>query len=254
MIKRFLEPKLILQLLRWHRGGQQCFYLRKVTAMIRRDQETQSWGSDPTITFQAHTASDGGIPTDRLKNFQLAQNMEVPDYVRRHDRPSFKQGGLGRTVRNVQLGMKFGMNDAQRRISIGHGRDAEDMGEELRNVPQLSDCRDFLKRTGKSAVDVVADYLGMLWKHTIETIVRARGQTVVDAMVIRTVITVPAIWKGYARQAMEEAGVNDTSSQSCIWSTEEDQGHLEKSNRRASTSLCPPLNWKPTDTPAWAPV
>ncbi|KAI6398031.1 hypothetical protein MCOR07_008314 [Pyricularia oryzae] len=81
----------------------------------------------------------------------------------------------------------------------------EDMGEELRNVPQLSDCRDFLKRTGKSAVDVVADYLGMLWKHTIETIVRARGQTVVDAMVIRTVITVPAIWKGYARQAMEKA-------------------------------------------------
>uniref|UniRef100_L7J4E5 Hsp70-like protein n=1 Tax=Pyricularia oryzae (strain P131) TaxID=1143193 RepID=L7J4E5_PYRO1 len=81
----------------------------------------------------------------------------------------------------------------------------DDMGEELRNVPQLSDCRDFLKRTGKSAVDVVADYLGMLWKHTIETIVRARGQTVVDAMVIRTVITVPAIWKGYARQAMEKA-------------------------------------------------
>ncbi|TLD09571.1 hypothetical protein PspLS_11868 [Pyricularia sp. CBS 133598] len=33
----------------------------------------------------------------------------------------------------------------------------------------------------------------------------ARGQMVVDALVFRVVITVPAIWKGYARQAMHKA-------------------------------------------------
>ncbi|TLD18625.1 hypothetical protein PspLS_10332 [Pyricularia sp. CBS 133598] len=81
----------------------------------------------------------------------------------------------------------------------------EDLGEDLGASPHLDQCRAFLQRTRKSAVDVVADYLRMLWRHTMQTIVRARGKTVVDAMVIQAVITVPAIWKGYARQAMEKA-------------------------------------------------
>lgn len=62
-----------------------------------------------------------------------------------------------------------------------------------------------LKEIDKTAVDVVGDYLGALWKHVLETIYKARGEHVIDAMVFHVVITVPAIWKDYARQAMGEA-------------------------------------------------
>jgi hypothetical protein len=42
-------------------------------------------------------------------------------------------------------------------------------------------------------------------KHVIKTINRSRGDSVVDTLTFHTVIPVPAIWKGYARQEVEEA-------------------------------------------------
>ncbi|KAI6613465.1 hypothetical protein MCOR14_011598 [Pyricularia oryzae] len=81
----------------------------------------------------------------------------------------------------------------------------EDMNDEMDVSEHLVSARGFLSRTNKTAIDVVSDFLGALWKHTITKIVRARGQMVVDALVFCVVITVPAIWKGYARQAMHKA-------------------------------------------------
>lgn len=82
---------------------------------------------------------------------------------------------------------------------------AEDLGSELRRSEFATRSRDMMEESDKSAVDLIADYLRLLWNHTISTIERARGDTVVEDSNIHVVITVPAIWKSYTRQAMEEA-------------------------------------------------
>ncbi|OAA68266.1 hsp70 family chaperone [Niveomyces insectorum RCEF 264] len=81
----------------------------------------------------------------------------------------------------------------------------EDLGYELRNSEYVRRCRRMLEDTGKTATDLVADYLRLLWEHVIDTICRDRGDAAVDGMTFHVVLTVPAIWKGYARQRMEDA-------------------------------------------------
>ncbi|KAJ2997102.1 hypothetical protein NUW58_g769 [Xylaria curta] len=82
---------------------------------------------------------------------------------------------------------------------------AEDLDDDVRESKFVIRAQDMLENCGKSAVELVADYLRLVWKHTMSTIERARGDAVVEALPIHVVITVPAIWKGYARQAMEDA-------------------------------------------------
>lgn len=62
-----------------------------------------------------------------------------------------------------------------------------------------------LRENGKTAIDLIADYLRALWAHVLDTIKKARGESVVDALPFHVVITVPAIWKGYARDGMAKA-------------------------------------------------
>lgn len=62
-----------------------------------------------------------------------------------------------------------------------------------------------LRDTEKTATDLISDFLRVLWKHILETITRDRGEALLDALQFVIVITVPAIWKGYARQNMEKA-------------------------------------------------
>ena len=62
-----------------------------------------------------------------------------------------------------------------------------------------------LRESGKAATDLIGDYSKALWKHVLETIYKARGKSVIEAMAFHVVITVPAIWKNYARHGMEEA-------------------------------------------------
>jgi hypothetical protein len=81
----------------------------------------------------------------------------------------------------------------------------EDLVPELRESEFVIRARDMMEKSGRTAVDLIADYLRLVWEHIISTIEKARGETVVEALSIRVVITVPAIWKSYARQAMEEA-------------------------------------------------
>ncbi|KAF4627514.1 hypothetical protein G7Y89_g10639 [Cudoniella acicularis] len=81
----------------------------------------------------------------------------------------------------------------------------EDLDHELRSSEFLLRGRKMLKENNKTAVDLIADYLQALWKHVLDTISKARGESVVDALSFKVVITVPAIWKGYARQGMQEA-------------------------------------------------
>ncbi|KAI0904023.1 hypothetical protein F4823DRAFT_616447 [Ustulina deusta] len=84
----------------------------------------------------------------------------------------------------------------------------EDLDPSLKSSEFILRARQFLRLEGKTAVDLIADYLRALWGHTLQTIAKARGQTVLDALRFHVVITVPAIWKGYARRDMEQAARN----------------------------------------------
>lgn len=81
----------------------------------------------------------------------------------------------------------------------------EDLTGELRNSEFLIRARKRLKESQRTATDLIADYLGALWKHILDTIHKARSKSAIDALTFHVVITVPAIWKDYARQGMEEA-------------------------------------------------
>ena len=81
----------------------------------------------------------------------------------------------------------------------------EDLDPELRESEYILRGRKMLRESGKSATDLVGDYLGLLWKHVLETIYEAYDKSVIEAMTFHVVITVPAIWKDYARQEMKEA-------------------------------------------------
>ncbi|KAL0769494.1 hypothetical protein CaCOL14_008802 [Colletotrichum acutatum] len=81
----------------------------------------------------------------------------------------------------------------------------EDLGPELCASEFILRGKRMLKDSGKTAIALVADFLRALFNHAMYTITKARGEEVVDAMRLHIVITVPAIWKGYARQAMETA-------------------------------------------------
>jgi hypothetical protein len=81
----------------------------------------------------------------------------------------------------------------------------EDLDPDIQSYSVLTRMRSMLEESGRTAVELVTAYLRLLWSHTMSTIERARGEVVLEALVIHVVITVPAIWKGYARQAMEDA-------------------------------------------------
>jgi hypothetical protein len=81
----------------------------------------------------------------------------------------------------------------------------EDQPREIRDHEYLIKARNMLADEGKSTVDAIADYLRLLWGHVLEIIIKARGKNVVEALCFHVVITVPAIWKNYARASMLEA-------------------------------------------------
>lgn len=81
----------------------------------------------------------------------------------------------------------------------------EDLNDELRSSEFIHRGRKMLKENNKTATELIADYLRELWKYTIEQINKSRGESVVDALTFHVAITIPAIWKGYARQGMEAA-------------------------------------------------
>lgn len=86
--------------------------------------------------------------------------------------------------------------------------DQTDLTAELRNSAQITRARQLVHKHGKKAVDVVADYLQLLWTHAIEDITRDRGEAAVKGSAFKVWITVPAIWKEDACDQMRQAAGN----------------------------------------------
>jgi len=89
----------------------------------------------------------------------------------------------------------------------------EDMDEGVRDSTYIKEAKEMLNRLHKSAEDVIADYLGLLWKHVLKELRIDLGEAAVDGQPFRVVITFPAIWPLYAqsrmRQAAATAGILD---------------------------------------------
>ncbi|KAL3465551.1 hypothetical protein BJX64DRAFT_297227 [Aspergillus heterothallicus] len=81
----------------------------------------------------------------------------------------------------------------------------EDLAPELRASDFVLRGRKMLRELGKTATEVIADYLRCMWEHIMATIRKSRSKSVLAALTFQVVITVPAIWKDYARREMEEA-------------------------------------------------
>lgn len=83
--------------------------------------------------------------------------------------------------------------------------DDKDQPECLRNSSQLLSARSTMKQAGKFPVEITADYLRLLWSHSLENIGRAVGKQMLDIAKFVVVVTLPAIWPHYAQMRMREA-------------------------------------------------
>ncbi|KAF5654811.1 hsp70 family chaperone [Fusarium sp. NRRL 25303] len=81
----------------------------------------------------------------------------------------------------------------------------DDLSPEMRASPFLQRARDITRQSGKAPVDVVADYLRLLWDHAQTKIKQELGNAAFNALTLHIVVTIPAIWKGYAQQSTEQA-------------------------------------------------
>lgn len=81
----------------------------------------------------------------------------------------------------------------------------EDLQEGVKSSAFYLAAKEKVRREGRKPVDLVADYLRFQWKHALEVIEKSRGDQFLPSLRFHIVITVPAIWKGYARQNMQEA-------------------------------------------------
>ncbi|KAI1088126.1 actin-like ATPase domain-containing protein [Rostrohypoxylon terebratum] len=81
----------------------------------------------------------------------------------------------------------------------------EDLPPEFKSSEYILLGRKMLRETQKTATDLISDFLSKIWTHVLSEITKARGDSVIDALRFHVVITLPALWKGYARQGMQEA-------------------------------------------------
>lgn len=87
------------------------------------------------------------------------------------------------------------------------------LDDKTKDYSYIEDAQKELKRLNKSAEDVVADYLKLLWQHILAEMKTELGEAAVDSQPFRVVMTYPAIWPLYAQskltQAATMAGIKD---------------------------------------------
>lgn len=83
-------------------------------------------------------------------------------------------------------------------------------------MSHLTTMREMVKESGREVVDIVADYLRLLWEHSLDEIAGTVGREQRDSTPLTVVVTVPAIWKDYSksrmRLAVTKAGILDDRS------------------------------------------
>ncbi|CAG9937945.1 unnamed protein product [Clonostachys rosea f. rosea IK726] len=77
--------------------------------------------------------------------------------------------------------------------------------DHFRHAPNLIEAQAQMKEMNNSPVDVIADYLRLLWAHSLAQITRAVTTIVMGKVRLKVVVTMPAIWPLYAHLRMKEA-------------------------------------------------
>ncbi|KAI0858320.1 actin-like ATPase domain-containing protein [Xylaria cubensis] len=89
--------------------------------------------------------------------------------------------------------------------------DEKDLPANLQDSSHIQAARNMMEKLGKTAVELVGDYLKVLWEHVISEIQDEKGTSLIRGTRYHVVLSVPAIWKDYARdrmsQAAERAGI-----------------------------------------------
>ncbi|KAK4227811.1 heat shock 70 kDa protein 12B [Podospora fimiseda] len=81
----------------------------------------------------------------------------------------------------------------------------DQLPEHLHTSDELAAARKKMEQQGLTPVELVAKYLGELWKHTIKHVTNTLSENAVNECRFQIVLTVPAIWRDAARQKMTEA-------------------------------------------------
>jgi molecular chaperone DnaK (HSP70) len=79
------------------------------------------------------------------------------------------------------------------------------MDDKIRDSTYIKEAREILTQLNKTAEDVVADYLRLLWQHVVRDMKKSRGEATVDSIPFRVVITFPAVWPLYAQSRLKQA-------------------------------------------------
>ncbi|KAF4633007.1 hypothetical protein G7Y89_g5117 [Cudoniella acicularis] len=79
-------------------------------------------------------------------------------------------------------------------------RSLANMANSQENV--LDNTRRLLKQYQKSAIDVIADYLKFLWKHILDRLQKRLTVPVLNNMLLKVVLTIPAIWDHSSQENM----------------------------------------------------
>jgi molecular chaperone DnaK (HSP70) len=62
-----------------------------------------------------------------------------------------------------------------------------------------------MKIVGKKPIDLAADYLQHLWEHASDTLKSRFGETYMETIQIKLVLTVPAMWDHQAQELTKKA-------------------------------------------------
>jgi molecular chaperone DnaK (HSP70) len=83
--------------------------------------------------------------------------------------------------------------------------DNKDLPDEVRDSTKIKEARSYLEKHNKTPIQVIAQYLRLLWNHCNQRIVETAGKALINYSKFHIVVTVPAIWPEYARGRMREA-------------------------------------------------
>jgi len=78
-------------------------------------------------------------------------------------------------------------------------------------TPHIEEMLARMNSMGKSAEDIVTDYLACLWEYTIDHLKRKKGNDFRELYTLKVVLTVPAVWSSLAKdktlRAAKRAGI-----------------------------------------------
>ncbi|KAK1752574.1 hypothetical protein QBC47DRAFT_404895 [Echria macrotheca] len=173
------------------------------------------FGIDFGTTYSGVSFGLSGQTSDKIRTVQNWQNVDPdkPDKSEQVKAPS--------VIRyDEQKGVQWGYGvsgDGDMRWLKLLLLDDRDLQQYLSDTPakmsHLLKMREVVRQSGKDVVDIIADYLRLLWEHAVKEVEGIVHDGSLINRPFTIVATVPAIWKGYAksrmRLAFKKAGILD---------------------------------------------